>query len=265
MQRLNQVIQNFHTKAALIILHSRVDLSPAYSKANTEAKRVNRWFNIELDETDDYRDEIKRWKTCDLKDDRPSPLVIEVFLTTDQLHQGQRLVMLDDDGKRWDVQNALSSSYSNGNGKRRATDSDEVILERWTIELGDHPGPLPPDLTTLLPLVYKKSIVLFRSLFTYCNFLPAWKLSRKIGKSRSTMAMRICYRIVDGHTTNSLSRSDNLNMALSDSSDLVTDDYTFGVTESPAGPFSVRVTYRLNCDFRIDDSEELLSSPLSWS
>ena len=260
MQRMNQVIQNFHTKAALIILHSRIDLSPAYSKANTEVKRVNRWFNIELDETDDYRDDIKRWKTCDVKDDRPPPLVIEVFLTTDSLHQGQRLVILDDDGKRWDVQNALSSSYSNRAGKRRATDPNEVILERWTIELGDHSERLPPDLTTILPLVYKKSIVLFRSLFTYCNFLPAWKLSRKIGKSRSTMAMKIGYRIVDGHSTSRLSRSDNLNLGLSDSSDQVTEHYTFGTTESPAGPFSVRVTYRLNCDFRIDDSEELLSS-----
>ena len=260
MQRLNQVIQNFHTKAALIILHSRVDLAPAYSKANTDNRRINRWFNIELDETDDYRDDIKRWRTCDLKDDRPPPLVIEVFLTTDPLHQGQRLVILDDDGKRWDVQNALSSSYSGRTGKRRATDSDEVILERWTIELGDPSSPLPPDLTTILPLVYKKSIVLFRSLFTYCNFLPAWKLSRKLGKSRSTMAMKVGYRIVDANSTSRLSRSDNLNLALSDSSDTVTDDYTFGVTESPAGPFSVRVAYRLNCDFRIDDSEELLSS-----
>ena len=260
MQRLNQVIQNFHTKAALIILHSRVDLAPAYSKANTQVKRVNRWFNIELDETDDYRDEIKRWKTGDLKDDRPPPLVIEVFLTTEPLHQGQRWVILDEDGKRWDVQNALSSSYSGRAGKRRAADATEVILERWTIELGDHSAPQPSDLTTVLPLVYKKSIVLFRSLFTYCNFLPAWKLSRKIGKSRSTMAMRLGYRIVDGLSTSRLSRFDNLNLALSDSSDNVTDDYTFGVTESPAGPFSVRVTYRLNCDFRVDDSEELLSS-----
>ncbi len=260
MQRLNQVVQNFHTKAALIILHSRIDLAPAYSKANAEVKRVNRWFNIELDETDDYRDEIKRWKTGDLKDDRPPPLVIEVFLTSEPLYQGQRLVILDEDGKRWDVLNALSSSYSSRTGKRRATDASEVILERWTIELGDHSSPLPSDLTTVLPLVYKKSIVLFRSLFTYCNFLPAWKLSRKIGKSRSTMAMKIGYRIVDGLSTSRLSRSDNLNFALSDSSDSVTDDYTFGVTESPAGPFSVRVTYRVNCDFRIDDSEELLSS-----
>ncbi|ETN39192.1 uncharacterized protein HMPREF1541_05415 [Cyphellophora europaea CBS 101466] len=258
MQRLNQVIQNFHTKAALIILHSRVDLAPAYAK-NSDTKRVNRWFNIELEETDDYREDIRRWKTCDVKDDRPPPLNIEVFLTTDTLPQGQRLVILDEDGKRWDVMNALESSDSRY-GKRRDTESTEILLERWTIELGDQTAPLPPDMATVLPLVYKKSIVLFRALFTYCNFLPAWKLSRRLGRSRSTMAMKIGYRFVSGQSTSSLTRSDNLNLPLTDGSNDVVSDYSFGTAESPAGPFSVRVTYRQNCDFRIDDSEELLSS-----
>ena len=63
VSRLNQVIQvsalspaygttvnafweqNFHTKAALIILHSRVDLAPAYKKG-TDTKRVNRWVGL---------------------------------------------------------------------------------------------------------------------------------------------------------------------------------------------------------------------------
>ena len=255
MQRLNQVIQNFYTKAALIILHSRVDLPPAYAR-NSDTLRINRWFNIEMEETDEYREEIKRWKTCDVKDDRPPPLQIEVFLSTDTLPQGQRLVILDEEGKRWDVVNTLEASYSD-RGKRRAVDSHEIVLERWTIELGDQIGGLPSDMATVLPLVYKKSIVLFRALFTYCNFLPTWKLSRKIGKSRSTMAMKLGYRLVDGH---SRPRSNNLETALTDSAGDVALDYSFGEIESPAGPFTVRVQYRQNCDFRIDDSEELLSS-----
>ncbi|KEF51561.1 uncharacterized protein A1O9_12478 [Exophiala aquamarina CBS 119918] len=260
MQRLNQVIQNFHTKAALIILHSRAELSPAYSK-NTDTKRVNRWFNLDVDETDDYKDDIRKWKTCDVKDDRPPPLIIEVFLTTDPLQQGQRLVILDEDGKRWDVASTLNSAYGNSRGsQRRHADTHEILLERWTIELGDATAPIPPDLATLLPLVYKKSIVLFRSVYTYCNFLPAYKLARKIGKGRSTMALKLGYRLVDGAQINSLNRSDNLNLRLFDSNSDVLSTYKFGETDSPAGPFSVKVQYRSNCEFRIDDSEELLSS-----
>lgn len=258
MQRLNQVVQNFFSKSVLIILHSRVELCPAYAK-NSDVRRVNRWFNIELEETEEYREDIRRWKTCDVKDDRPPTLNLEVFLTTDTLPQGQRLVIVDEDGKRWDVLNALGSS-SNRNGKRRDSEPADVLLERWTINLGDQVDSLPSDLATVLPLVYKQSIVLFRALFARCNWLPAWKLSRRLGKSRSTMAMKIGYRLVSGQSTGSLSRSDDLALPLTDSANDVVSEYSFGSTPSPAGPFSVRVAYRENCDFRIDDSEELLSS-----
>lgn len=257
MQRLNQVIQNFHTKAALTILQSRVELAPAFSQ-KTETKRVNRWFNLDIDETDEYKDEIKRWKICDVEYNRPPPLVVEIFLSTESLQQGQRLVIVDEDGKRWDVMNTLSSAHSGGS--RQKTEVNEVIVERWTIELGDSRTPIPPDLAMLLPLVYKKSIVFFRALYTYSTFLPAWKLSRKVGKSRSTMALKLGYRLVDGSQMGSLSRSNNLNVRLFESNSDVLLSYDFGVTDSPAGPFSVKVDYRQSCDFRIDDSEELLSS-----
>jgi autophagy-related protein 13 len=260
MQRLNQVIQNFHTKSALIILQSRVELPPAYSQ-KTDARRVNRWFNLDIDETDEYREDIKRWKTCDVEYNRPPPLIIEIFLSTESLHQSQRLVIVDEDGKRWDVMNTLSSAQSTSRtSQRRPTESTEVLLERWTIELGDSTTPIPSDLVMLLPLIYKKSIVFFRSLYTYTNFLPAWKLSRKIGKGRSHMALKLGYRIVAASQLGGLSRHDNLKTRLFDGNSDVLLSYDFGKTESPAGPFSVRVDYRQNCDFRIDDSEELLSS-----
>jgi len=259
MQRLNQVVSNFHTKAALIILHARAELSPAYS-AKTNEKRVNKWFNIELDETDDYIDDIRRWKKCDVHNDRPPPLIIEVYLTTEPIAQGQRLVILDDEQKRWDVYNALEPKQASRNGKSRPTDAREILLERWTIALDEPHQPVPTDLTSILPHVYKKSILLFRALYTYCNFLPAWKLIRKLGKSRSTMGMKVGFRIVDGDQLDSIPRADNLTTPLYDSRANVVTDYSFGSTDSPAGPFSVQVRYRSNCDFRIDDSEELLSS-----
>jgi autophagy-related protein 13 len=264
IQRLNQVIQNFHTKAALIILHSRVDLAPAYSKGKDE-RRVNRWFNIELDETDDYKDDIRKWKTCDLKENRPPPLVIEILLNTDGLNQSQRLVIHDEDGRRYDVMNALASSQNVRHGKRRASTDHEVVLERWLIQLHDQNSGLPPDLAQILPLVYKKSIVLFRSLFTYCNFLPAWKLSKKIGKARSSTGLKLSYRILDGSQISKDSQSDSLRVPLGDTSAEQLADYQFGVTDSPAGPFSVHVTYRNNCEFRVDDSEAVLSSRFATS
>ena len=155
---------------------------------------------------------------------------------------------------------ALASSYTSRTDERRTLHEHEVILERWTVQLGEDGSPLPADLTNILPLVYKKSIVLFRSLFTYSNFLPAWKFSRALGKVRSQGALKLRYRIMDGTQMGSRAQPDNLTVPLFDSKEKVVQDYAFGITDSPAGPFSVGVTYRKACDFRVDDSEALLSS-----
>ena len=155
---------------------------------------------------------------------------------------------------------ALASSYTSRTDKRRAFQEHEVVLERWTIQLGEDGSQLPTDLTNILPLVYKKSIVLFRSIYTYSNFLPAWKLSRVLRKVRSQGALKLRYRILDGTQAAYRPQQDNLTLPLFDSKDKAVAYYSFGITDSPAGPFSVDVAYRSNCDFRVDDSEALLSS-----
>ncbi|KAJ5209656.1 hypothetical protein N7449_004035 [Penicillium cf. viridicatum] len=258
LTRLNQIISNYHTKAALIILHSRVPLPPSYNKGS-ESPRVNRWFNVELDDTDVLREPLRPWRTCDATDNRPPPLVIETYLDTKSLTNNQSLVILDENGKRWDVRESLAS-LEGARAKSYQSENDEIILERWRIELGGSSSRPPADLGSILPTVYKKSIVLFRSLFTYSKFLPAWRFSKRNKKLRQSPALQIKYRVVDGSAARDELSLDHLTAPLSEGSEKVVDTYSFGVTESPAGPFSVQVTYRTNCDFRVDDSEALLSS-----
>ncbi|KAJ5845669.1 hypothetical protein N7534_009338 [Penicillium rubens] len=258
LTRLNQIISNYHTKAALIILHSRVALPPSFNKGS-ESPRVNRWFNVELDDTDVLREPLRPWRTCDATDNRPPPLVIETYLDTKGLTNNQSLVILDENGKRWDVRESLAA-LQGARAKPYQSENDEIILERWRIELGESSSRLPADLGSILPTVYKKSIVLFRSLFTYSKFLPAWRFSKRNKKLRQSPALQIKYRVVDGSVARDDLSLDHLTAPLSEGSEKVVDTYSFGVTESPAGPFSVQVTYRTNCDFRVDDSEALLSS-----
>ncbi|GES63720.1 putative autophagy protein Atg13 [Aspergillus terreus] len=257
--KLNQIISNYHTKAALIILHSRVELPPSYNKGS-DTPRVNRWFNVEIEDTDVLREQLRTWRTCDATENRPPPLIIETYLDTKGLTNNQSLVALDENGKRWDVLESLAASREAHPVRPPSSRSDDVILERWRVELGDMPGKLPTDLGSILPTVYKKSIILFRSLFTYSKFLPAWKFTKRTGRLRTHPALRIKYRIVSGLTTGESPKPDHLTVPLYDSSSKVVETYSFGVTESPAGPFSVHVTYRTSCDFRVDDSEALLSS-----
>lgn len=211
-----------------------------------------------MDDTEVLREPLRIWRTCDATDNRPPPLIIETYLDTKALTNNQTLVILDENGKRWDVRESLAV-LRGAPLKPYPSGSDEIVLERWRIELGDASSRPPADLGSILPTVYKKSIVLFRSLFTYSKFLPAWKFSRRNTNLRRSPALQIRYRVIDGSSCTAPS-PDYLTTPLYEGHNQVADVYNFGVTDSPAGPFSVQVSYRNNCDFRVDDSEAILSS-----
>ncbi|KAH0558983.1 hypothetical protein GP486_004401 [Trichoglossum hirsutum] len=256
--KLNQIVQNYFTKAAQIIIQSRMAVPPVYARG-TDNKKVNKWFNVELDETDAFRDELRLWRLCDTDGSRPPSLILETFLDTATLTNKQTLVIIDEQGKRWNVVEALNASdSSDGRSSKRRT---EVILERWRIELGEPLADLPSDLAAILPTVYKKSIVLFRSLYTYSKFLPAWKFEKRLAKSKlNYSALKVNCRIISGDNFDVSPKSDGLNTPLFGGVGDVTGEFSFGTIDSPAGPFSVKVSYRTNCEFRVDDSEALLSS-----
>ncbi|KAL9000753.1 MAG: hypothetical protein Q9188_005617 [Gyalolechia gomerana] len=267
VQKLSQVVQNYFTKAAHIILHSRVSLPPAYHKGS-DLKRVNKWFNTELDETEVTRHDLRMWKTSNATTNRPPIMVIEIYIDTEELTNNQSLAILDDQGKRWDVEEALASSPSTSDGGKHGQGKAEVVLERWQIQLGEPSKELSKDLPVILPRVYKNSIVLFRSLFAFAKLLPAWGLARKSSKPRSTFQTpKLKYRIIEGSQFTRSSKTDPLTTPLFETyptrgkrSAEIVEHYPFDPIESPAGPFSIQVTYRLQSDFRIDDSEALLSS-----
>ncbi|OAX82123.1 hypothetical protein ACJ72_03527 [Emergomyces africanus] len=245
--KLNQIVQQYHTKAALIILHSRVELPPTYTK-DSDMKRVNRWFNVELDETDVLRDDLRTWKGCDTTDRRPPPMVIETYLDPDELTHNQSLVILDDHGKRWDVLEALDASFPYRGSQD--TRYSRVILERWKVELGDASGDLPADLGSILPTVYKKSIVLFRSLFTYSRFLPAWKFSKRQTTMRSNPSLPIRYRIYKGSRSDTRKGLDPLSVPFYDDAGKPRRLSHSALRSHPQALFP----------FKVDDSEALLSS-----
>ena len=187
-------------------------------------------------------------------------MIIETFIDTEELTNKQSLVIVDEQGKRKDVEEALNESPTSsvgGNGQI----GPEIILERWQMQLGKPSSEIDKDLSLLLPRIYKNSIVLFRSLITYAKLLPAWRFGRKLCKPRmSHNTPKLKYRVLDGSKIDMSNKIDTLSIPLNDASGPVAETFSFDAIESPAGPFTIRVTYRSNCDFRIDDSETLLSS-----
>lgn len=258
--KLNQVIQNYFTKSALTILDSRVSLPQAYSK-DSKTKRVNKWFNVEINETDILRDDVRLWRSCDAVSHRPPPMIVELYIDAQDLTNNQSLVIIDGQGRRWDVEEALNKSPSSSAGPSGQPSRPEVVVEKWVVQLGQSPGEIPQDLSTNNPRTYKNTVVLLRSLYTFSRLLPAWKFGKRSSKTGSApRSPKLRYRITQGPQPEQQHRNDQLAVPLFKSDIEVLDTFVFDPIDSPAGPLCLQVTYRNQCDFRIDNSETFLSS-----
>ncbi|RGP67834.1 hypothetical protein FSPOR_5669 [Fusarium sporotrichioides] len=254
VRKLDQIIQNFYAKAAVLVLDSRIKSKPA--RGANGARKPNKWFQIETDEIDDFRDELKIWKNCGSLDNRPPPMVIEVYLDASRLKDSQSLVIVDENGKRWDVMEQLNSYGSSTDSSGASRRNNEVVIERWQVEL-KHSGMTSADFGPILPTVYKKAIVFFRSLFITTRLLPAWKFASQGAAKNSHPALIPRCRIRLSQPDRP--RYDQLRLPIDGRPDPVT-EYVFGDLDVPVGRLSTVVTYRSDCNFRVDDSEALLSS-----
>ncbi|KAF2130194.1 autophagy-related protein 13 [Dothidotthia symphoricarpi CBS 119687] len=256
-QKVNQVIQNFFTKAALTIVSSRVILPQAYNK-NGDLKQ-NKWFNVVLDDTDVLQQDLAEWKTMDAMAGFHPPMYIEVYLDIKGLGHKQSLVIHDEHGKRWDVAGAMNAAESTGRPLSRASRPTQVVLERWKIQVGDKHVVHPSELDDPLPNVYKKAVVLFRSLYAYLRFIPAFKYYKSMAKQPANHpALKLNYRITNGQFKTP--HTDTLSLPLYPSPEAITEQQDFTPSNSPIGPLCISVQYRTNCEFSVDDSESLLSS-----
>ena len=206
---------------------------------------------------------MRIWKSCDVVSKRPPPMIIETFLDTQDLTNNQSLVIVDDIGRRWDVEEALNKSPAFSVRGKCQPSRPEVVVERWVIQLGDSSGEIPPPhkLKNVLPHSYKDGIVFFRSLYAYLRLLPAWKFGKRWFKERSSpKTPKLKYRITAASQPDEMHNRDLLCTPLFDSKEDGVESFDFDAVDCPAGPLSVRVTYRCHCDFRVDDSEAVLSS-----
>lgn len=188
-------------------------------------------------------------------------MIVELYLDIQDLTNSQSLVVIDEQGRRWDVEEALNKSQSSSTGVSGQSPRPEVVIERWVVQLGQSPGDIPQDLSTNNPRTYKNTVVLLRSLYSLSRLLPAWKIGKKPSKTGSALkSPKLRYRITQGPPVRKDSKNDLLAIPLLKGDDDVLDTYDFDPIDSPAGPFCLQVTYRKQCDFRIDTSEAFLSS-----
>lgn len=237
------------------LLPSRIDVVLALYADPTICDQ----FQIETDELDDFKDELRIWKLSGTLENRPPPLIIEVYLTTSSLKDSQSLVIIDNDGKRWDVMEQLNSSESSSGSYPAAPTSrnTEVVLERWRVDIEAAVGYPAEDFGPTLPTIYKKAIVFFRSLFITTRLLPSWKFASQAPTKNSHPALIPRCRILTSEPGRS--ETDLLRQRIDGRRDPVSELF-IGDLDIPIGRLRTAVTYRNDCTFRIDDSESLLSS-----
>lgn len=256
LKKLDQIIQNFHIKAAILVLQSRIALPIVITQEGT--KKVNKWFQIETDDTNLFRQELSTWKHCGSYSDRPPPLIIETYIDASALTRSQSIVLVTDTGEKYDALEALNSA--GGEDLRHSRRCCEITLERWKFELRDLPCHDAYDFGSTLPTIYKKFIVFFRSLYATTKFVPAGRLVKTLTKNYSVGSpIKVNCRILNGKTPSNI--FDTLKFPIFDNGKIpVTSDYVLGTTETPVGQVYAVVSYRQDCDFRIDNSEALISS-----
>ena len=142
-----------------------------------------------------------------------------------------------------------------------STTPSELVYERWTVSLED-PSNLPASqLNDPPPNIYKKGVVLLRSLYTYTMFLPAWKFTRRLQRQAGNGFLpKPKFRIVKGLVD---PVGDTLEWPLTNEVGPVTEDYNFSRLPCAFGALKVSVKYRTNCNFELDAAERLLSAQIA--
>lgn len=201
--------------------------------------KINKWFNLFIS-SKELKHDLKPWKNCnDLSS--MSTMIIETFVDLHQLTPRQTLVLRSSAGENWLV--------TKGGGKRQ-----EVVLERWLVEFDT--SDLSGAIVDELPYIYKQAIIVLRSLFCYSKLMPAFRLKQALKKLR----LQLCNKILDGRNPISSKGRVGLSKPIISSSESHMRLKHFQPIRTSLGTLHVSMAYRLDCDFIVYDSEELLST-----
>lgn len=186
------------------------------------------------------------------------PLVVDIALDVSKFSKAQSLVIVDEAGKKHNVATALQDK-----AQMHAQDqgsSKYLPYERWIVSL-DMSSSTNTSQSDPPPNVYKKGVVLIRSLFTTTNLLPGAKVYRRSLETMSTgQDIQSSYSISQHHPDVDL---DTLRWPLYQSSKTVTKDYTFEPLVCSFGTLHISVTYRANTNFQVMSTERLLSAQIA--
>ncbi|KAI9500291.1 autophagy-related protein 13-domain-containing protein [Coemansia spiralis] len=234
-------------------------------------RRVNKWFNINLEDIVDAKEEAKFWRHAVTTGAHafpqgPPPMFIEVCLDVSAVSPSDELQVTDIFGRPWSVDLELVTSNSRllesqrlkttseekafGDGRRgRQHRASTIVLEVWRLDLDINSIPQPaPD----LPRVYKQAIVFFRSLYSFANLLPCTSLQDQLNpngiNSESSYGRKMSVFYSFGTEMAPRSSVIDLDVSLTGTEKFL-ESHSFEPVSTPMGTFFMSVQYRRESSF----------------
>ena len=254
-------------------------------------------FNLTLPEVDVHRNDLKVFQSVSNYPESSGgygipPLLIAFILDTSDLPNGQAVIW-EKDGSRYTIDPAaLVSNGHKGKGKEKDERSG-IVLERWTlnarcigfldvhtVELissrkSTEAEPSSSALAMAPHTAYRYGIIHFRALFSLVRLLPSYRLFRRLRRANNGLRLGIKLWAPEGYGDSSedmLAAWETMESGLV-SMDVGLDRLVTTNGTSPDQPefydlpqmdmfgstYSLKVEYRPNVDFHVEDMESVLS------
>lgn len=214
--RFEQILTQFLLKSLHIILDSRVP-SIRTGGRRGDVKKSDKWFNLVLGDRPVALDNLNFWHRNLME-----PIIIDIILVKEIPDSSSVHYLYDSSGL---------GTFS------------ETITERWVVQY-EHLRTMAPQISDAsYKKVYKKSIILLRSLYSMMRLLPAYKAFRKLSSSTQTIDFDINYKISAFSAPFSRAEEDLMK------------HFSFVPIDAPQGRLAISVTYRESLsEFNLDAS-----------
>lgn len=209
--KMEQIITEFFAKSLHIILESRCPYvssrnysgeqilhSPSSSASSSSSTRPrDKWFNLALRDCPAALENIDFWRQSNLE-----PMVVDVVLVQRPLNWDYST-----SSPRLALERNLSSKerfpfiWKSDSDEFGSDGNTEKIIERWVVQYESKKGCKEAcsgskrSSTTSSHALYKKSILLLRSLYVTVRLLPAYKIFREINSSGQIRSFSLIHRV----------------------------------------------------------------------
>ncbi|XP_057974661.1 autophagy-related protein 13b [Malania oleifera] len=206
--RMEQIITEFFAKSLQIILESRspfvssrnysgdqVTSSPSSSTSSSSSVRPrDKWFNLALRDCPAALENIDFWRHSNLE-----PMVVDVILVQrpfdwDPMICSPRMGL----ARNTSLKECLPNCWNSEQEEFGCEERSKKIIERWIVQYENRKsrdGSSGSRRSSVLQTLYKKSILLLRSLYLTVRLLPAYKLFRDLNSSGQIHTFTLAPRV----------------------------------------------------------------------